>query len=418
MAGSIDASGSKRLGWLIAAVYFIHSLISINMPRTDKTLPLREDLRGWHYLIGTVLLVLLLMRLRNWWRYDRHATPPADIGAGVWTWGRMLALTTYVLLAIAPVLGVLFAWSDGLSVHLGPLPAFPALMRESYPVWMFTGYFHSGLSFMVLVLNVAALLTAAYALLRFNKGLIAAFPAGYGATIFASMAVTAYASATFRSPDPGPMAVARYLGACGLVWAIGWLIHRKRPAYAGGGKAGKATPILAAACALGLVALGAYGPHAMFRVTPWPMGVTVAAPEGVTSHAAPTRRVTAWSETAFERETASKTYKWCGFCHTFKLGERTKAGPNLHAIFGKPAASVPGFSYSPALAAKREGGLVWTDEKLDQFLKDPDAFVPGTSMIISSGPVTDPKVRRAVINMLKRDTMEGAVDIVAPPEGQ
>ncbi len=417
MAGTIKENGSKRLGWLIAGAYFIHSLISTNMPRTDKTLPLREELRGWHYLIGIILLVLLLIRLTHWWRYDRHAKPPVDIGSGVWTWGRTLALTSYVLLALAPVLGLLFAWSDGLAVHLGPLPALPSLIGENYPVWMFTGYFHSGLSFMVLILNLAALITAAYALLRYNKGLIAAFPAGYGAQVFASMAVTAYASVTFKSPDPGPMAVARYLGVCGLVWAIGWLVHRKRAAYASGGKASKAAPILAGAGALGLVALGAYGPHAMFRVTPWPMGVTVAAPAGVTSHIAPVVRVAAWSETAFERNIASKTYKWCGFCHTFKQGDRTKAGPNLHAIFGQRAASVPGFSYSQALAAKRARGLVWTDDTLDQFLKDPDVFVPGTSMVISSGPVTDPKVRRAVINMLKRDTMEGAIDIVAPPEG-
>lgn len=418
MAGTFNAIRSNRLGWLIAAVYFIHSVISTTMPRTDKTLPLREELRGWHYLIGIALLILLLMRLFQWLCHDRHDTPPPHIGSGVWIWGRTLALTSYVLLAIAPFLGLLFAWSDGLAVHFGPLPAFPALMGENHRVWMFTGYFHSGLSFMVLILNLAALITAAYALLRYNKGLISAFPAGYGAQVFASMAVTAYASATFKSPDPGPMAVARYLGVCGLVWAIGWLIHRKRPAFVGGGRAGKAAPILACAGALGLVVLGAYGPHAMFRVTPWPMGVTVAAPEGVTSHAAPVTRVTAWSETAFERDVARKTYKWCGFCHTFKPGERTKAGPNLNAIFGQPAASVPGFSYSTALAAKGEVGLVWTDETLDQFLKDPDAFVPGTSMIISSGPVTDPKVRRAVINMLKRDTMKGAVDIVVPPEGQ
>jgi hypothetical protein len=39
-------------------------------------------------------------------------------------------------------------------------------------------------------------------------------------------------------------------------------------------------------------------------------------------------------------------------------------------------------------------------------------------MIISSGPVSDPKVRRAVINMLKRDTMQGAVDPIDPPAGQ
>ena len=332
------------------------------MPRTDKTLPLREELRGWHYLVGIMLLILLVMRLLQWWRLDRDAKPPTDIGSGVWTWGRTLALTSYILLALAPFLGLLFAWSDGLAVHLGPIPALPALMGENYPIWMFTGYFHSGLSFMVLVLNLAALITAAYALLRYNKGLIAAFPAGYGAQVFASMAVTAYAAATFKSPDPGPIAVARYLGVCGLVWAIGWLIHRKRAAYAGGGTTGKAVPILAGAGALSLVVAGAYGPHAMFRVTPWPMGVTIASPAGVTSHSAPVTRVTAWSETAFDRNIASKTYKWCGFCHTFKQGERTKAGPNLHSIFGQRAASVPGFSYSQALAAKRAAGLMrrWT----------------------------------------------------------
>lgn len=412
-------TSSTRLGWLIAGFYFIHSLISINMPRTDKTLPLREELRGWHYLVGTILLVLVIMRLRNWWRYDRHAAPPADIGSGVWTWGRMLALMTYVLLAIAPVLGLLFAWSDGLSVHFGPLPALPALMGENYPVWMFTGYFHSGLSGMVLLLNVAALLTAAYTLLRYNKGLRTAFPAGYGAMVFGALAVTAYASVTFKSPEPGPMAVVRYLGVCGIVWAIAWAIHRKRAAYAGGGSApGKVVPILSGIGAVALVAAGAYIPHLMFRVTPWQMGVTVAAPEGVRSHAAPITRVSAWNETAFERDTAMATYKWCGFCHTFKAGDRTKAGPNLHGIFGQKAASVPGFSYSPALAAKRDGGLVWTDETLDKFLANSDAYVPGTSMVISSGPVSDPKVRRAVINMLKRDTMPGAIDVIPAPPGQ
>ena len=37
-----DATGGKRLGWLIAATYFIHSVISTNMPRTDKTLPWKD----------------------------------------------------------------------------------------------------------------------------------------------------------------------------------------------------------------------------------------------------------------------------------------------------------------------------------------------------------------------------------------
>lgn len=409
---------SVRIGWAIAAVYFIHSLISTNMPRTDKTLPLREELRSWHYLFGVILLALAIGRLWHWYRKDRNMTAPADIGGAAWTWARTLALSTYILLFLAPFLGFLNAWADGLTVRMGPLGTIPALVAENYRLWMFAGYFHSGLSFMVLMLNVAALGTAAYTMLRYNKGLIAAFPPGYGLQVLGSMAITAYALATFKSPDPGPMAVARLFGICGFVWLVGWLIHRKRAAYAGGGSIGKATPAIATIAAISLLGLGAYGPHAMFRVTPWPMGETIVGPEGVTSHPAPIIHVKAWNETAFERATAAQTYKWCGFCHTFKKNDRIKAGPNLYAIFGQPVASAPNFAYSPALAAKRDAGLVWNDLTLDKFLAGPDAYVPGTSMIISSGPVTDPKVRRAVINMLKRDTMPGAIDVVEAPAGQ
>ena len=35
----------------------------------------------------------------------------------------------------------------------------------------------------------------------------------------------------------------------------------------------------------------------------------------------------------------------------------------------------------------------------------PDQFIPGTKMIISSGPVKTPEERAAVINILKRETM-------------
>ena len=416
--GTSYGVASKRLGWLIAGTYLIHAIISTNMPRTDKILPLREELRGWHYLLGIVLLVLLIGRLSRWWRYERRMAPPSDIGGGVWMWARTLALVTYVLLALSPFLGFLFAWSDGLTVHLGPLLTLPALLGENYRVWMFSGYFHSGLGFMTLILNLAALLTAAFTLLRYNKGLLTAFPPGYGAQVLGSMAVTAYAAATFKSSDPGPIAVARFLGICALVWAIAWLIHRNRAAFAGSTIIHKAVPLISGAAAVGLIALGAYGPHAMFRVTPWPMGETIVGAEGVTSHPAPVVRVTAWKETAYEREVANETYKWCGFCHTFKKNDRIKAGPNLHGIFGQRAASVPNFAYSKALADRRDAGLVWTDEALDAFLANPDTYVPGTSMIISSGPVIDPKIRRAVINRLKRDTMDGAVDYVAPPAGE
>lgn len=67
----------------------------------------------------------------------------------------------------------------------------------------------------------------------------------------------------------------------------------------------------------------------------------------------------------------------CAACHTFGPGERHLLGPNLHGVFGRPAASLEGFQYSPALAAT---GIVWTPELLDRWLAEPADFVPGTTM--------------------------------------
>ena len=58
-------------------------------------------------------------------------------------------------------------------------------------------------------------------------------------------------------------------------------------------------------------------------------------------------------------------------------------------------ASVPGFDYSPAL---RAFGGSWSRERLDQFLADPAATVPGTSMHFPG--ISDAASREALINYL------------------
>lgn len=68
----------------------------------------------------------------------------------------------------------------------------------------------------------------------------------------------------------------------------------------------------------------------------------------------------------------------CAACHRFGAGEGTLIGPNLHGVFGRRAATLPGFDYSPALTAASD--LVWTPASLEAWLAEPATFVEGTTM--------------------------------------
>lgn len=67
----------------------------------------------------------------------------------------------------------------------------------------------------------------------------------------------------------------------------------------------------------------------------------------------------------------------CKACHSTAKGAADSIGPNLWGVVGRPVASRPGFNYTPAL--KAFGGN-WTYQRLDAFLKDSAALVPGTAM--------------------------------------
>lgn len=400
---------SALLGWGLTAAYLVHQVITTRLPRTDKSLPLREDLRGWHYLVGSLILVLVIARLVTWFR-EGWVKPPAGLPATSWNWGRTLAFASYLLLLAAPFLGILFAWSDGLPIHLGPTPALPQLVGESRPLWMFTGYFHSGMGFMLILLNLTALLSAAYMKLRYNRGLLTAFPPAFGPFAFVGLTASVYALTTFRSPEPGPRSVLAFWAVVGAVWLLAGFIHRRRAPAAP--TAERVNPpgiqfrLGAALVTLGVIALGAYGPYTLFRVTPFPPTKAVESADGRTWHepVVTAAAVSVGPETPFEREVRAETYKWCTFCHTVKKGEGPIVGPNLYGIWGQKAGSVPGFAYSEAMLKARDRGLVWNDETIAAYIADPQKYLPGTTMIISSGPIADPKRQQAVINILKRET--------------
>ena len=89
----------------------------------------------------------------------------------------------------------------------------------------------------------------------------------------------------------------------------------------------------------------------------------------------------------------------CQACHTFGAGEDHNLGPNLHGMFGRQAAQLDGFAYSDAL---RASGLVWTPRTLEDWLAEPNDFVPGNDMVFAGyGSETD---RRDLLAWLLRAT--------------
>jgi cytochrome c len=66
----------------------------------------------------------------------------------------------------------------------------------------------------------------------------------------------------------------------------------------------------------------------------------------------------------------------CAACHKLEAGANN-VGPSLHGIFGRKAAELADFRYSPAI---KRSGITWTPETLDKFIADPQAVVPGNRM--------------------------------------
>jgi len=100
----------------------------------------------------------------------------------------------------------------------------------------------------------------------------------------------------------------------------------------------------------------------------------------------------------------------CGNCHTFAPGVGNKVGPNLFGVAGRPIASAPNFPYSDALAGK--SGETWSNQALNEFLTDPQAWAPGTKM--SFPGLKNAGDRAAVIAWLRALPEEKTADAEQP----
>src|SRR5262245_1017705 len=85
----------------------------------------------------------------------------------------------------------------------------------------------------------------------------------------------------------------------------------------------------------------------------------------------------------------------CASCHTTKPSDPVRQGPTLFKIVGRTAGKADGFHYSPGFA---KADFVWDDTRLDAYLANPQATVPGSIMAYRQPKA---ETRAAIIAYLK-----------------
>lgn len=84
---------------------------------------------------------------------------------------------------------------------------------------------------------------------------------------------------------------------------------------------------------------------------------------------------------AGDAELGAREFITCKACHSITASDGQpivrggRVGPNLFGVIGRTAGTDPGFAYSDGLKAMGQAGLVWTQELLTEYVKNPTAFI-------------------------------------------
>ena len=85
----------------------------------------------------------------------------------------------------------------------------------------------------------------------------------------------------------------------------------------------------------------------------------------------------------------------CATCHTTSLSDVPRQGPPLVQTIGRQAGKVEGFPSSPGLP---QAGFTWDEGRLDAWLTNPQAVIPGAIMTYREAKA---ETRAAIIAYLK-----------------
>jgi cytochrome c2 len=96
-----------------------------------------------------------------------------------------------------------------------------------------------------------------------------------------------------------------------------------------------------------------------------------------------------------------RVWRQCQACHQIGEGAQHRVGPHLNGVIGRQAGTQEGFRYSQAMIRAGEDGLVWDEQTLEDYLENPRAKVPGTSMAFAG--LRQAEQRDAVVEFMKRE---------------
>ena len=72
-----------------------------------------------------------------------------------------------------------------------------------------------------------------------------------------------------------------------------------------------------------------------------------------------------------------KVFGQCRACHQIGPTAKNGVGPAQNGLIGRPAGSYPGYAYSNA---NKSSGLTWDEATFREYIRAPQAKVPGTKM--------------------------------------
>jgi len=77
------------------------------------------------------------------------------------------------------------------------------------------------------------------------------------------------------------------------------------------------------------------------------------------------------------------SFNKCIVCHAIGPDAKNKIGPELNGLDGRHSGSVANYSYSDA---NKNSGIVWDEANFKDYIRSPQAKIPGTKMTFAGIP--------------------------------